>query len=298
MWGELFGLDSLWIMLVGALVGSCGAILGSFSLLRKMTMIGDAISHAVLPGIVLAYLVVGSRASLAMLIGAAIFGILTTVLIELLSKKARLQEDAAIGISFTWMFAIGVILISLFAGQIDLDQDCVLYGEIAYVSLDTWVLANGVDLGPVNVWILSSLLLVILLFVFFAYKPLLITSFDPIFAAAAGISVAFWHYALMSLVSLTTVLSFESVGAILVIAFLVGPAATAYLLTDSLPWMLGLAVVFSILASVGGNILATLINGNIAGSMAVAIGIQFVPALTWTKVFDRRRIKGKLNAIH
>ncbi|MEO0895962.1 MAG: metal ABC transporter permease [Bacteroidota bacterium] len=298
MWADFFLADNLWIMLVGSLVGACGAILGSFLLLRKMTMIGDAISHAVLPGIVLAYLVVGNRASIGMLLGAAIFGILTTVLIELLSKRARLQEDAAIGISFTWMFAIGVILISVFAGQIDLDQDCVLYGEIAYVPFDTLSLANGLVVIPRNILILIALLIAIVAFVFFAYKPLVLTSFDPVFAAATGISVAFWHYALMSLVSLTTVLSFESVGAILVIAFLVGPAATAYLLTENLPRMLMIAVFLSIVAAIFGNILATLINGNISGSMAVCIGIQFVIVLIYTRIFDRRRMKGKLNAIH
>jgi len=291
-------IDDIWIMLTGSLVAACGGILGAFLLLRKMTMIGDAISHAVLPGIVLAYLLVQSRASVVMLIGAAIFGILTTVLIEVLSKKARLQEDASIGISFTWMFAIGVILISLFAGQIDLDQDCVLYGEIAYVPLDLWILGDGTSLGPRTVWILGGLLMVILAFVFLAYKPLVLTSFDPLFAAATGLSVAFWHYALMSLVSLTTVLSFESVGAILVIAFLVGPPATAYILTDSLPRMLGLSVLFGVLASILGYYLAVWIDGSIAGSMAVAIGVEFILALAYVKIFDRRRLKGKLNAIH
>lgn len=291
-------MDAFWIILVGSLVAACGAVLGSFLLLRKMTMIGDAISHAVLPGIVLAYLVMQSRESIFMLIGAAIFGILTTVLIEVLSKRAGLQEDAAIGISFTWMFAIGVILISYFAGQIDLDQDCVLYGEILYTRYDIWILSNGVNMGPRTVWILGSLFVVILAFVVWAYKPLVLTSFDPLFAAATGVSVVAWHYALMSLVSLTTVLSFESVGAILVIAFLVGPAATAYLLTESLPKMLGLAVLFGIMASVLGYYLSVWINGSIAGSMTVAIGLEFILALGYTKLFDKRKLKSKLNAVH
>lgn len=291
-------MDAFWIILVGSLVSACGAILGSFLLLRKMTMIGDAISHAVLPGIVLAYLIMQSRESIFMLVGAALFGILTTVLIEVLSKKARLQEDAAIGISFTWMFAIGVILISYFAGQIDLDQECVLYGEILYTPYDTWVLADGTNLGPRNVWILGGLLVIILTFVILAYKPLLITSFDPLFAAATGISVAVWHYALMGLVSLTTVLSFESVGAILVIAFLVGPAATAYLLTESLPKMLGLAVLFGVLAAILGYAFSVWINGSTAGSMTLAIGLEFLMALAYVKFFNKQKLKGRLNAVH
>ncbi len=275
----------LYIILTGALVAGCGALLGSFLLLRKMTMVGDAISHAVLPGIVLAYLITTSRSSFFMLLGAAAFGMLTTVLIEVLHKRAKLQEDASIGISFTWLFAIGVILVSQFGSTVDLDQDCVLYGEIAFVPLDeTLALPWGLDTVPLTIWQLSGLLLVVAAFVFFAYKPLLITSFDPLYAATLGVSVAVWHYLLMALVSLTTVLSFESVGAILVIAFLVGPAATAYILTEHLPHMLGLAVFAGILAAIGGYYLAVWIDGSIAGAMSAIIGLEFCLALGYQKL--------------
>ncbi|MEM6262562.1 MAG: metal ABC transporter permease [Bacteroidota bacterium] len=289
-------MDSFWIILTGILVAASTSLLGSFLLLRKMTMVGDAISHAVLPGIVLAYLVSQSRASWIMLAGAALFGILTTLLIEVLHKRAKLQSDAAIGISFTWLFAIGVILISLFAGQVDLDQDCVLYGEIAYVPLDIWLLSNGMNLGPITVWRLSFLLILVIVFVVLAYKPLLVTSFDPVFSAAVGISTVFWHYALMSLVSLATVLSFESVGAILVIAFLVGPAATAYLLTENLIRMLVLSVVMGIIAAITGYGLAVFIDGSIAGGMAVAIGAEFLLALAYSKWTSKHLVleKGKV----
>lgn len=285
-------MDAFWIILTGALVAACCALLGSFLLLRKMTMIADAISHAVLPGIVLAYLVAQTRASVPMLIGAALFGVITTILIEVLHKKARLQEDAAIGISFTWMFAIGVILISMFAGQVDLDQDCVLYGEIAYVPLDVWLGEGGIDLGPRQVWILGGLLLVILFCVILLYKPLVITSFDPLYAAAIGVSTTLWHYILMSLVSLTTVLSFEAVGAILVIAFMIGPPAAAYLLTDRLPYMLMLAVGLGIIASVGGYYLAVGLGASIAGAMAVVVGIEFTLIFLFTLLQKKfRRIR-------
>ncbi|MEO0583012.1 MAG: metal ABC transporter permease [Bacteroidota bacterium] len=290
-------MDDFWIIMTGILVASCGALLGSFLLLRKMTMIGDAISHAVLPGIVIAYLVTETRASLVMLVGAALFGILTTVLIEWLSKRAKLQEDAAIGISFTWMFAIGVILISAFSGSIDLDQDCVLYGEIAFVPLDTWTISS-LPPTPRTVWILGGLLILIVAFIVWAYKPLVMTSFDPVYAASAGISTAVWHYALMSFVSLNTVLSFESVGAILVIAFLVGPAAAAYLLTNNLPQMILTAIGLGIVAAIGGYYLAVAIDGSIAGAMAVAIGIEFLLVLIYQKVFNPLRRRAKLNAIH
>jgi manganese/zinc/iron transport system permease protein len=272
-------MDTFWIILTGSLVAACCGMLGCFLLLRKMSMVGDAISHAVLPGIVIAYLITDSRASFPMLLGAAVFGVITTVLIEFLSKLGNLQEDAAIGVSFTWLFSIGVILISFFAGQVDLDQECVLYGEIAYVPLQTIILDNGIDLGPEAVWMLGFNLIVVLTVIIFGYKGLLITSFDNLLAASLGISTVFWHYLLMSLVSLTTVFSFESVGAIMVVAFLIGPPAIAYLFTDRLPNMLIIAVITGIISSITGYGLAVLINASVSGAMATMIGVQFVIAM-------------------
>ena len=187
---------------------SCGLI-GVFLVLRKMSMVGDAISHAVLPGIVLAFLFSGSRESIPVLFGAMTMGILATLLIELFHKKAKLQEDASIGVTFTWLFAIGVILISVFSRQVDLDQDCVLYGEIAYVPLDVILTASGQSLGPRALWIGSGLLIMVLVFIIVGYKGLKITSFNEEFAAAIGISTMAWHYMLMSMVSMVTVASLK-----------------------------------------------------------------------------------------
>ena len=272
-------MDTFWIIFTGILVASCCSLLGCFLLLRKMAMVGDAISHAVLPGIVIAYMLSQSRDSLPMLIGAGVFGVLVTVLIELLHKQGKMQMDAAIGVSFTWLFAIGVILISVYAGQVDLDQDCVLYGEITFITLDTW------DVGalsiPRTVWILTGLLICILSFITLGYKALVITTFDEIYAASIGISTVFWHYALMSAVSFTTVLSFESVGAILVVAFLVGPASIAYLLTDNLKWMLFISFVVGTITAVLGYYLAVWMNGSIAGGMAAILGLEFIVVFLW-----------------
>lgn len=274
-------MNAFWIILTGTLVAmSCG-LLGAFLILRKMAMVGDAISHAVLPGIVIAYLFSESRAVLPMLAGAAALGVLTTLIIELLYRKARLQVDASIGITFTWLFAIGVILISLYAGQVDLDQDCVLYGEIAYVPLDLWITDAGQTLGPRPVWILGGNLLVVLLIVVIGYRGLKVTTFNPEYAAAIGISTAFWHYLLMSAVSLTTVLAFESVGAILVVAFLIVPPATAYLLTGSLKRMLLLTALLGCLSAIAGYLLALWLDGSIAGAMAVASGLFLALAFLW-----------------
>ncbi|NBG65642.1 metal ABC transporter permease [Acidiluteibacter ferrifornacis] len=266
---------SFWIILTGTLIAISCSLLGCYLILRKMAMVGDAISHAVLPGIVLAFLFSGSRETIPMLIGAACLGVLTTVIIELFHRKARLQSDAAIGITFTWLFAIGIILISFFADNIDLDQDCVLYGEIAMVPLDIFYLASGVSLGPRPVWIGGVTLILIVTFIIWGYKGLFITSFNEEYAKAIGISAAFWHYALMSSVSLTTVVAFESVGAILVVAFLIVPAATAYLIVDDLKKMLLLSALFGTLSAISGYYLAYTMDGSIAGAMATMTGIFF-----------------------
>lgn len=268
-------MEAFQIILTGTLVAvSCG-LLGCYLILRKMAMVGDAISHAVLPGIVVAFLISGSRESLPMLLGAGALGLFSTFLIEFFHRKGKLQADASIGVTFTWLFSLGIILISLYAGKIDLDQDCVLYGEIAYVPLDVWITSGGVNMGPRALWMLGSVLFFILIFISTGYKELYLTTFDPSFAGAIGISVTLWHYLLMGMVSITTVASFESVGAILVVAFLIAPPATAYLLTENFKTMLILTVISGIISATGGYYLALWINGSVAGAMATLAGLQF-----------------------
>jgi manganese/zinc/iron transport system permease protein len=247
-----------------------------------MAMVGDAISHAVLPGIVIAFLFSGSRDSVTMLIGAGLIGILTTFLIEFFHTKAKLQTDASIGVTFTWLFAVGVVLISLFAGKVDLDQDCVLYGEIAYVPLDTIITTSGDDIGPRAIYIMGSILIAIVLFIVIGYKELFLTTFDAAYASAIGISTSLWHYLLMSAVSATTVASFESVGAILVVALLIAPAATAYLLTDNLKVMMIIASIVGVLSSISGYYLAVALDASIAGAIATMSGIFFGLAMLFS----------------
>lgn len=266
---NLLSLNDLWIVLTACLVALCCAIPGCFLVLRRMAMFGDALSHAVLPGLVVAYLISGSKAGGVLLAGAAATGLLVTFLIELLQKRMRIQGDAAIGLTYTFLFAVGVILVSLYTGQIDLDQECVLYGEIAYVPFD---LVNGI---PRQVWITGGLLLLLLLTLLLGYRGLYLTTFDAGYATTLGVSVVFWHYLLMGMVSLATVVSFESVGAVLVVAFLVGPAATAALFARRLPQMIMLASGFGILAAVSGYGLAVWLNASIAGAISVMIGVVF-----------------------
>ena len=269
---------TLVILVAASFVAASCALVGSFLVLRKMALLGDAISHAVLPGIVLAFLLTGSRAALPMVLGAGALGVLTVLLVELFNRSRRLREDAAIGVVFPALFSLGVILVSRYASQVDLDLDCVLYGEIAYAPWDTLIVA-GRDLGPKALWVNGGVLLLDLALVAFFYKELKLSTFDGGLAASLGFSPLLLHYLLMSAVSVTVVGAFESVGAILVVAMLVVPPATAYLLTERLSAMLATAVALGVTAACGGYALARLLDASIAGSMAVVAGGLFVAAL-------------------
>lgn len=297
--GAIF-MSDFWIMLTGALVAASCGFLGCFLILRRMAMLGDAISHAVLPGIVIAFLLGGSRDSLPILLGAAIFGLLCTGIIQSLRQQG-VQADAAISVTFTALFSIGIILVSIFTRQVDFDLECVLYGEIAYVPWDTWQI-GGLDLGPRAVWGISGAFLFSLIVIGLFYKQFKICSFDPSMAAAIGIPVTVFHYLLMGMVSVTTVASFESVGAILVVAMLIVPAATAYLLTDRFGLMLILSVVVGILSSIGGYGIAQQLDASIAGSMTVMSAILFALAFLFspkhgviTRWWIRRRLRVQLS---
>ena len=150
-----------------------------------------------------------------------------------------------------------------------------LYGEIAYVPLDTWITGSGISLGPRSVYIVGGVLLFVVIVIRMFFKQLYITTFDPSFAGTIGVSVVFWHYVLMTMVSVTTVASFELVGAILVIAFLIAPPATAYLLTDNFKNMIFITIAIGILTSILGYYLAVLLNGSISGAMSTVSGIIF-----------------------
>lgn len=273
-------MSDFWILLTGALVASCCGILGVFLVLRKMAMIGDAISHSVMPGIVIAFLLSGSRDSLLMMFAALLCGLLTTFLIQMF-QQSGIQSDASIGVVFTALFAIGVVLVSLYARQVHLDQDAILYGEIAYVHWNIWEL-GGVNMGPKAVWLLGTTLLIIMSVIVLFYKQFKLCAFDPALAAAIGIPVAIFHYLLMGLVSMATVSSFESVGAILVVGLLIIPASTAYLLTDRLGLMIVLSVAAGVASTFIGYGAAVLLDASIAGCMVCAAAILFVIAFLFS----------------
>ncbi len=267
-----------WTVLMGFLVAATCGLVGNYLILRRLALVGDAISHSILPGIVLAFVVSGSRHASVMFIGALVAGVVTTVLIESIHKQSRVKQDAAIGITFTSLFAIGVILVSRFASQVDLDQECVLYGEISNISLDSHLFLRGVDLGPAGVVRMAvvALLTAGLLGVF--YKELLVSSFDPGLAVSIGLNASVVHYALMGWLSVVVVSAFEAVGAILVVAMLILPGATALLCTDRLGFMHGIAILHAAASSVLGLHLALWLDCPAAGAMVVAGGALFLVA--------------------
>lgn len=269
-----------WIALMGFFVTTACGLVGNYLILRRMALVGDAISHSVLPGLVVAYLLAGTRHSTVMFAGALVAGLLTTVLIEVIHKKSRVKQDAAIGITFSSLFAIGVILISHFASKVDLDQECVLYGEIGNIPLDgPYVQLGSLVLGPPTMVRMAVVTLVVVLLIAVFYKELLVSSFDPALAFSLGINATVVHYSLMSMLSVVVVSAFESVGAILVIAMLILPGATASLLSHRLPVIFLLTVLHAALSSVLGVHLALWLECSIAGAMVVMAAVLFV--LAW-----------------
>lgn len=290
--------DALWVIITGSLVGASCGFIGCYLILRKMAMIGDAISHTVLLGIIGAFLVSNSMDGFTMLIGAAIVGLLTTFFVQTLHSSG-VQSDAAIGVVFTALFALGVVLVSYYANEVHIDLEHVLYGEIAYVPWDTWVV-NGVDLGPRAIWMVGGVLLFNLITVSLFYKEMKIVSFDPQMALAIGIPVILIHYVLMTLVSITTVSAFESVGAILVVAMLIVPGATAYLLTDRLSVMLILSMLVGVASAVFGYGAAVLLDASISGCMTTVAGILFTLAFLFSPthgVIGRMLLRKKIRAM-
>lgn len=263
-----------WILITASLVGlSCGLI-GVFLIIRKMAMMSDAISHTVLLGIVIAFLITRELSGPHMLIGAIFAGLLTAFLVQLLHSLG-VQQDASMGIVFTTLFAIGVILIATSVGNAHLDVQHTLMGEITFIPWDKVTLPIIGEV-PKATALLALVFIIVLVTIIAFYKEWKITSFDAALAASLGIPVLVMHYVFMSLVSITTVASFDAVGAIMVVAMLITPAASAYLWTDKLSVMLVISGTFGVVSAIAGYYIAAWIDTSISGSMAFATGIIFV----------------------
>lgn len=282
------------ILIVATIVSVACAIPGVFLVLRKMSLMSDAISHAVLPGIVIGFLITHSLSSPLLFIGAVGTGILTVFLSEILVKTSLVKEDAAIGLVFPVLFSIGVILVSRFTGNVHLDTDAVLLGELVFTPLDR-IYFLGHDLGPRTAWIMGVILLVNLALLFLLFKELKLATFDSGMAASLGFSPVLIQYILMIDVSITTVGAFDAVGSILVVALMIAPASAAYLLTDNLKLMVLISIIIGILSSLCGFALSLVMDASAAGAIAGMCGMFFLLAFLFSPArglvvkYNRRR---------
>ncbi|MCH2123388.1 MAG: metal ABC transporter permease [Pirellulaceae bacterium] len=293
-----YSLDS-WIVGTAAIAAMACALPGNFLVLRRQSMMGDAISHTVLPGIVMAFLfshwlltngwIDRTSYSLwqhsAMFSGAIAMGIFSALLTEWVQKLGRVESSAALGVVFTTLFAVGLLLIRIATDDVHIDPDCVLYGNIETVVL-------GADGIPTPTIVVSTVLATNLILTLLFFKELRIASFDPQLATTMGINARFIHYSLMAVTAATLVAAFESVGSILVISMLIAPPSTAYLLTDRLSHMIVISMTIAIVTAIFGHALALTVppilfgrlgftsvtDASTAGMITVAAGILFVTA--------------------
>ncbi|HEY9593883.1 MAG TPA: metal ABC transporter permease, partial [Spirochaetia bacterium] len=259
-----------------------------------------AISHAILPGIVAGFFLGGSLSSPLPIVGAVAASMATVFLTEILYKTRLVKSDSAIGIVFPAMFSLGVILVTLYAGNVHLDTDAVLLGEIAFAPLDrTEILGLSLPRSLVRMGIILVVNLVLLALFF---KELKLSTFDPGMAASLGFAPAALNLGLMLTTSVTAVGAFDSVGAILVVALMIAPASAALLLTDRLSRMLLYASLIAIVSSVAGFFLALFLDAGIAGAMATMTGLAFLLAFLFApkrgmlvRAFVRRRMRRELD---
>lgn len=284
------------IQLIAAVTAAACALPGVFLVLRRMSLMSDAISHAILPGIVLGFFLTGHIDSPLLIIAAAAMGIVTVSLTELLKRTRLVKEDSAIGAVFPVLFSIGVILVSRFAANVHLDTDAVLLGELAFAPFDRLII-GGIDIGPRSLITMGVILIINVLFITLFYKELKIATFDPGLAGVLGFLPGLIHYGLMTSVSITAVGAFNAVGSILVVALMIAPASAAYLLTDRLERMILYALIIAALSAVAGYWVARGLDASIAGSIAGMTGISFLicyllsPSRGLVSMYRRRKLQ-------
>lgn len=269
--------DDVTIIVTAGLVATAAGLLGPFLVLRRVALMSDAVSHAVLPGIVAVFLLFGTRAPLPVIAGAAVFAVLCVLAIDALRSTRLVASDAAIALVFPALFAIGVLGVTKFASGAHLDLDATIYGEIAFAPFETLTFGD-VEIAR-SIVLLGAIVLANAILVGLLWKELKATTFDPEFSRTIGISPTLISRLLLIAVAVTAVAAFESVGAILVVTLLIVPAATAYLLTDRLWAMVGVTLAIGWLSAIAGHTAALRVDASIAGSMGLVAAACFALAL-------------------
>jgi len=258
-------------LLMSSLVAAVCGFLSSYLTLKGWALMGDAVSHSVMPGVVVAYAL-----GLPFSLGAFIFGVGSVALIGFIKQKSRVKEDTVIGLVFTGFFALGIVLVSKIKSNIDLHS--ILFGS-----------PLGISLSDVKQTILISLLVVILLSIF--RKDLMLYCFDPRHAKTVGINVLFLHYLLLTCLSLAAVVGLQSVGIILVVAMLITPGATAYLLTDKFDNMTVISVLSAIISSLIGIYVSFWFDLDTGGSIVLAQTFIFLFAFLFAPRYGIFKLK-------
>lgn len=269
---------ALEILLIACLTSIVCALPGVFLVLRGVALMSDAISHAILLGIAVMFLLLHDLHSPLLIVGAVCTGILTVMATEFLIATQCLKKDAAIGLVFPLFFSIGVLLISRYARDVHLDIDMVLLGEIAFAPFNRLYIGN-VDIGPYALWVLLGALSINVLFVMFFFKELVLAIFDEQAAFLAGFKPRLLYYGLMLITSISAVVAFDIVGSVVVVALMITPAATAFLLSATVQQMINIALMTGVLSSIIGYTAAHFFDVSIAGSIATTTGMVFLIAL-------------------
>lgn len=273
------------IILTALCIAIPNSVLGGFLVLRKMSMIGDALSHAVLPGIAIAFFITGETNSVWALQLATVIGVISVLFIQAISGKGGTQKDAAIGIVYTLSFSIGIILTSYGAQNADLDVECVLFGDIGNIPFQNSMDVLGVNL-PIATWSLIGIGTFLLIALFLLRKIFLISSFDPVLTESKGISTFFWNTILLCLTSISTVYAFDAVGAIMVVSLLVVPPCFALLFTKEIQKFFTISIGFAIAAMLVGYLLAIIIDINIVASIAAFMGSTLIISIAVQKLLS------------
>lgn len=282
------------IQFIAVLVALACSMLGVFLVLRKNALISDAISHSILPGIVLGFFVTEDLNSPLLILMAAAMGMLTVFFVEWIQNTKLVKEDTSIGIVFPALFSIGIIMITKSAGDVHLDTDAVLLGELAFAPFDRFFL-NGIDYGPKAAWVMGSIFLLLYVLLLLFYKEIKLSTFDAGLAATLGFTPVIIHYVLMFLASLTIVGAFDAVGSVLVVGFMIVPAAMAYLLVNDLKLMLMVSAFLGVFSAILGYWVAHFLDASIAGSIMAVMGILFLLVYWFSPLEGRWTKKVRLN---
>ncbi len=275
------------VLLLAIVTAVACALPGVFVVLRRSSMLVDAIGHAVLPGIVVGYALTRDLGSPLLILGAALAGLVVVLGAEWLGRTGLLTGDSPQGLIFPALFAAGVIAVTLNFGNVHLDTHAVLVGDLNLAAFEQWIV-GGASFGPTYLYVMLAVLAVNIAFVAIMYRHLTVTTFDPEFASSIGIRTGAVQTAFMFLVSVTVTAAFHASGAILVLALVVVPAATAHLLSRRLPATLLLAVVIAAGGAAAGFVLAYVLDAATSAGMAVFYGAIFAVVLAIVKVRERR----------